>query len=263
VYPEERIRVNFQPLERERFAKYFFEVWDALSARESELGTLPRYLQLLTLVSFHAFIREGVNAAVYKTRYGGEFDATNVIRHPVVAVITPLGIDYVRQLGPTIKNIAWHKAGIFKQGCRAVSAAQEESAANVIRRRAAEKGGDVLFVDGEDVALLDDAPLLRPGVQRVNCSVALAAVRCFLEERVPADGVSISREDIRQAIGRFSWPGRFQKIVEGWNYWFLDGAHNEMGVERAAQWFVEESEEYRYGISLRYHIGWIAIIINT
>jgi folylpolyglutamate synthase len=84
------------------------------------------------------------------------------------------------------------------------------------------------------VALLDDAPLLRPGVQRVNCSVALAAVRCFLEERVPADGVSISWEDIRQAIGRFSWPGRYQKIVEGWNYWFLDGAHNEMGVERAA-----------------------------
>ena len=88
---------------RELFARYFFEVWDILS-RDSD--KLPRYLQLFTLVSFHAFIKEGVEAAVFETHHGGEYDATNVIEHPVATVITTLGMDHIQQLGPTIKDIA-------------------------------------------------------------------------------------------------------------------------------------------------------------
>lgn len=35
---------------------------------------------------------------------------------PVVTGITALGIDHVVVLGTTIKEIAWHKAGIYKVG---------------------------------------------------------------------------------------------------------------------------------------------------
>lgn len=203
---------------------------------------LPRYLQLLALVSFHAFIKEGVEAAIFETHHGGEYDATNVIEHPIATVITPLGMDHVNQLGPNIENIAWHKAGILKSGSTAISSTQEYPAAEcMLRNRANEKGVKIHFVKN-DASLPLDAMQLKPDVQRANCSVALAAVRYFLEQK---DVPSLSSADIRQGVGQFFWPGRFQVLVEGKFKWFLDGAHNEMSVGKAAEWFVESSTGQR------------------
>ncbi|RMJ11948.1 hypothetical protein CDV36_008391 [Fusarium kuroshium] len=238
IYPEERIRLDFQPIERDPFAKYFFEVWDALT-RSSD--TLPRYLQLLALVSFHTFIREGVEVAIVETHHGGEYDATNVIEHPVVTVITTLGMDHVKQLGPTIESIAWHKAGIFKTGCPAISSVQDASAAEVLRSRSSEKGANLEFVE-LDSALPEDAPQLRPDVQRINCSVAVAAVDRFLQEK---NAVPLSSSDKAQGIRQFSWPGRFQHVIEDKFNWFLDGAHNEMSVVKAAEWFIDSTQAQR------------------
>jgi len=187
--------------------------------------------------------------AIYDTHHGGEYDATNVIEHPAATVITALGMDHVQQLGPTIENIAWHKAGIFKRGAHAFSSPQEASAAEVLRARAAEKGVHLQFVEN-DPDLLADAPQLKPDVQRVNCSVALAAVRYFLEDgatkNISKGTPQLSSSDILQGIRQFSWPGRFQTIVEGTFSWFLDGAHNEMSVGKAAEWFIESSQGKRY-----------------
>ncbi|KAJ8118410.1 hypothetical protein OPT61_g620 [Boeremia exigua] len=241
IYPEERIRINFQPISRDLFTKYFFEVWDALSKGDGSSQASPRYLQLMALVSFHAFISEGVEAAVYETHHGGEYDATNVIEHPIVTVVTTLGMDHVKQLGPTIESIAWHKAGIFKSGSRAVSSPQEASAAEFLRSRASEKDISVQFVDN-DPSLPADMLQLKPDVQRTNCSVALAAVRCFLEEKAAKGMASLSSSDIIQGISQFSWPGRFQVLQEETCTWFLDGAHNEMSVTKAAEWFIESSQ---------------------
>jgi folylpolyglutamate synthase len=222
-------------------------VWDALSKDDGSLQTLPRYLQLIALVSFHAFIKEGVEAAIFETHHGGEYDATNVIEHPVATVITSLGMDHVKELGPTIENIAWHKAGIFKSGSHALSSPQEASAAEVLRRRASEKSINLQFVEN-DPSLPVDALQLKPNVQRMNCSVALAAVRYFLEEKAPINAAPLSSSDILQGISQFFWPGRFQLLVEGAFNWFLDGAHNEMSVSKAADWFIESSQGQRCSV---------------
>ncbi|EEU39597.1 uncharacterized protein NECHADRAFT_4290, partial [Fusarium vanettenii 77-13-4] len=229
IYPEERIRLDFQPIDQNLFARYFFEVWNALTGSSE---TLPRYLQLLALVSFHTFIREGVEAAIVETHHGGEYDATNVIEHPILSVITTLGMDHVKQLGPTIEDIAWHKAGIFKTGSPALSSLQEASAAEVLRSRSSEKGVNLEFVELNST-LPEDAPQLRHYVQRINCSVALAAADRFLREK---NAGPLSSSDKAQGISQFSWPGRFQHMVQDKFNWFLDGAHNEMSVVKAAEW---------------------------
>ena len=220
-------------------------MWDALSRDSSSRPQgLPRYLQLLTLVSFHAFIKEGVEAAIFETHHGGEYDATNVIDQPVVTIVTSLGMDHVKQLGPSIENIAWHKAGIFKRGSYAFSSPQEPSAAEVLQSRASDKDVCVQFVEN-DPCLPADSLQLKPDVQRMNCSVALAAVRQFLHEKAPKDAAPLSSLDILQGIGQFSWPGRFQLLVEPPFNWLLDGAHNEMSVSKAAEWFIESSQGQR------------------
>ncbi|KAI1321403.1 folylpolyglutamate synthase [Xylariaceae sp. FL0255] len=238
VGPEERIRINFEPIDQALFAKYFFEVWDKLST----VADQPRYLQLYFLLATHVFMREGVEAAIYETHHGGEYDATNVLHQPVATIITPLGMDHAKQLGPTINNIAWHKSGIFKTGSIAFSAKQEPGPENVLRERAAEKQVECHFVPDDDTELPEDSLQLKPDVQRGNCAVALACVRAFIDKLAPRHNLGpLQREDIRNGVNNFAWPGRFQYINDGNRHWFLDGAHNEMSVVKAAEWFIEAS----------------------
>jgi folylpolyglutamate synthase len=193
----------------------------------------------------HAFVREGVDAAILETHHGGEYDSTNVIKKPIVTAITPLGMDHVKQLGPSIENIAWHKAGIFKPGAPAFSALQETAALEVLQKRASDKGVSLQFVDN-DSSLPAHSPQLKPDVQRTKCSVALATVRSFLDQKPQENCFSLSPSDIHRGISQFSWPGRFQLVVENNLQWFLDGAHNEMSVVKAAEWFIDVSKMQRY-----------------
>ena len=220
---------------------------DDILARQhpEDFDTRPRYLQLLALLSFHAFIREGVDTAIFETHHGGEYDSTNFIEKPVVTAITTLGMDHMKQLGSTIESIAWHKAGIFKPGATAFSAPQRTAAAEVLRERASEKGVSLQFVD-PDPSLPTNKVQLKPDVQRTNCSVALAAVRSFLDQKTIKNRSNLSSSDVIQGISQFSWPGRFQLVTENQFQWFLDGAHNEMSVIIAAEWFLEASKIQRY-----------------
>ena len=96
-FARERIKINNEPLSEEKFAKYFFEVWDRLdqSAQAAgedpaDLRTKPQYFRYLTFMAFHAYISEGVDAAVIECGIGGEYDCTNVIPKPVAGAITSL-----------------------------------------------------------------------------------------------------------------------------------------------------------------------------
>ncbi|EQL36415.1 folylpolyglutamate synthase [Blastomyces dermatitidis ATCC 26199] len=184
--------------------------------------------------AFHTFVKEKVDAAIFETHHGGEYDATNVIPKPVVTGVTSLGMDHISQLGPTIEDIAWHKAGIFKAGTPAFSVLQEDRPSVALSKRAAEKGVDLTFVSTNE-ALFDGGGVLNIPVQRLNCSLALEIARAFLKLKEPED--TIDAEDISRGIKTFSWAGRFEVIEDGISRWFLDGAHNMMSLEQAVQWF--------------------------
>ena len=249
VHPEERIRINYKPLSRDLFAKYVFEVDEILSfGNDRQIELRPRYLQFFALLAFHTFIREGVDAAIVEAHHGGEYDSTNVVK-PCVTAITTLGLDHVKQLGSTIESIAWHKGGIFKLKVPALSAEQSPAALEVLRKRALEKHARFLVpLLGSGPALPLDLVQLKPEVQRINCTLALAVVQTYLrrmsvkKDAKIGDYSALTPSDITQAVEQFSWPGRFQIVVKGQNQWYLDSAHNEMSVGEAAKWFIEASE---------------------
>lgn len=151
-------------------------------------------------------------------------------------------MDHVEQLGPSIENIAWHKAGIFKHGSPAFPTSQEPAAATVLQQRAKEKSMTLKFI-GVDPKLPRNAFALKPEVQRKNCSLAIALANNFLQVKAPQERCYLASQDILQGIEQFSWPGRYHHIVDGNHQWFLDGAHNELSIQKAAQWFVETSSE--------------------
>ncbi|KAI4229803.1 MAG: hypothetical protein L6R36_000590 [Xanthoria steineri] len=238
-YVQERIQINSRPMSEILFAKYVFEVWHGLSGK---ISPGPRYLQLLFLISVHAFIREGIDVAIYETHCGGEYDATNVIQKPIVTGVTTIGMDHVEQLGPLLENIAWNKAGIFKPDSPAFSTFQEPAVATVLQQRANEKSVALQFI-GVDPTLPHDARALKPEVQKMNCSLAIVLANTFLRVKAPRDSCTLTSQDIVQGLEQFLWPGRFHRIVDGNHQWFLDGAHNELSIPKAAQWFVEATLE--------------------
>jgi len=99
---------------------------------------LPTYFRFLTLMAFHVFMSEKVDAAVLEVGIGGSYDATNVIERPAVTGITSIGIDHQALLGNTRAEIAQHKSGIMKPGVAALSVEQLDDAAQVVAQRATE-----------------------------------------------------------------------------------------------------------------------------
>ena len=65
-------------------------------------------------MALYVFARERVDVALLEVGIGGQYDSTNVVRHPVVCGVSSLDYDHVNLLGHTLPDIAWHKAGIFK-----------------------------------------------------------------------------------------------------------------------------------------------------
>ncbi|PYI22215.1 FolC bifunctional protein [Aspergillus violaceofuscus CBS 115571] len=253
-FARERIQIDNAPLSEEKFAKYFFEVWDRLddAARvagedPTNLRTKPQYFRYLTLMAFHTYIREGVDAAVIECGIGGEYDCTNVIPKPAATAITSLGIDHVAMLGNTVEEIAWHKGGIIKSGTKAFSAPQPPSAEKVLFERAAEKGTSLEIVRGHPELKTDGGVKLglAGDFQYTNAAVAVATAAEFLRTvgigEVPSN---ILQEPLparfRKGLEEARLGGRCETRSEKHITWYIDGGHTLESIRLAGQWFASQ-----------------------
>lgn len=248
----ERIRINSLPITTEKFTKYFFEVWDRLDLYNAKEGLgptdKPPYFRFLTLMSLHAFLSEGVDAAVYEVGVGGEYDATNIIAQPAATGISMLGIDHVAVLGHTIEEIAWHKAGILKHGSPAFTVEQLPGAMGVVSQRAKEKGValNVVPVDPRllDVKITPDAKF-----QKQNASLAISLTEAVMQRLEPNFELRSGHlpKEFVEGLEKVALRGRCETKVEGNIRWFIDGAHTADSLKVSAQWFGGESSKYAAG----------------
>ncbi|KAF4125081.1 folylpolyglutamate synthase [Geosmithia morbida] len=245
----ERIRINSTPISEGLFTKYFFDVWDRLEkatvAANDDIapGSKPAYSRYLTLMSWHVFLQEGVDAAVYETGIGGEFDATNLVERPVATGITTLGIDHVFALGDTVDKIAWHKAGIIKKDSPAFTVKQVPEAEKVVLERATEKSVDlkVLSVDPrlQGVRIRPDTLF-----QKNNASLAIALAETALAKidgRQSNDNGERLPETFVRGLEGVVFRGRCEVKVEDNVTWHVDGAHTVDSLRVSSEWFAEET----------------------
>jgi dihydrofolate synthase/folylpolyglutamate synthase len=201
------------------------------------------YFEITTAAALYLFAEEPADFLLLEVGLGGRFDATNVVDHPLGAIITPVSIDHVEYLGPTIEAIAREKAGILKKGAPAVVARQTDKGLAAIDKEA-RKLGVTPFVMGQDFdgyaqngrfVYQDEAGLLDLPMPRLagphqldNAAVAIAAARRF--------GLPVSDADIAKGVTSVEWPGRLTPIkgalardlAPNQELW-LDGGHNEAG----------------------------------
>ena len=203
------------------------------------------YFEAITGLAFLWFADRPVQLGVFEVGMGGSWDATNLVAGDA-AVITPIGMDHVAELGPTLADIAGEKAGIIKEGKAATIRDQDPVAAQVLRARAEEVGATLLW-EGEAWEVLD--PLIAVGGQAFglrtpratyedlyvpvfgryaarNAAAGAVAFEAFtgsaLDEGVLRDGLAALRTP-----GRLEVVGHEPAVV-------LDGAHNAPGAEALA-----------------------------
>lgn len=289
VEVRERFQVNGQPLSREKFVSYFWDVYNKLEATKVQNNdSMPAYFAFLTIMALHVFQKEQTDVTILEVGIGGQYDSTNFVRKPVVCGVTSLGLDHVSILGNTIEKIAWQKAGIFKPGIPVFTSPQPPGALEVLHERAKEIG-----------CKLELAPTFssyqRPGekfklgiaghMQKVNASLALQLTRVWMKSQgaLPdeiVNGVTdsvISDETLNgfsdsvtngyknvdvaksfpllpaviDGLVECKWLGRNQTIKKNKLTYYLDGAHTIESIQQCVDWFQKHSKREADNISGR------------
>ncbi|XP_031143139.1 folylpolyglutamate synthase, mitochondrial [Sander lucioperca] len=269
VQVRERIRINGQPIGKELFTKYFWQVYGRLDeTKDAHGGTMPAYFRFLTILAFHVFLQEKVDLAVIEVGIGGAYDCTNIIRRPWVCGISSLGIDHTQILGDTIEKIAWQKGGIFKPGVPAFTVKQPEDAMVMLRNRAKEIRCPLWVCPDLEDYQTDCGPL-RLGLagqhQRSNATLALQLSHTWLQKRCLPDksfsSTSVENTGVLEVttfkpspimvkgLADTEWPGRNQTLKHGAVTYFLDGAHTMRSMQACVDWFRETAAQHESNAS--------------
>ena len=235
----ERIQLDGVPLEEEPFWQAALVVREVERRLFEEWGAF-NYFEILTAMMFVVFQQEAVDLAIIEVGIGGLLDNTNV-GHPLVSVITTIGLDHQDLLGSTLEEITAQKAGIIKSGQQVVVGPVTRECMDVIRSTASKQGATVQAF-GEDFSLVEDSYqdteltisleqlALKGAFQKENATVAIRAFRAWME----ATGRSAQAEFIEAALRVVSWPGRMEALQDT-PLVMIDGAHNLPAIERLVQ----------------------------
>lgn len=196
------------------------------------------WFETIACAAFEAFAATPADFLVLEVGLGGRLDATNVIKRPAAALVTPIALDHMQFLGSTLAAIAAEKAGIFRAGAPAVIGPQTPEAMAAIERAAAEAGatlhacgaawtfwrdsGRLVFQDSNGLADLDP-PRLFGDHQYANAALAVAAAR--------AAGLGLPDRILSKGIGAARWPARLQRLKAGPIVDLFDGAETEIWLD--------------------------------
>ncbi|OYW05650.1 MAG: hypothetical protein B7Z61_05425 [Acidobacteria bacterium 37-71-11] len=258
VAVEERIRVGGATIARDRMA----ELVAALS-RFPDLS----YFETLTCAALFEFAERKVDIAVMEAGLGGRWDASAAAA-PVVALLTNVGTDHMRWLGPTRAAIAAEKAAALS-GREAIVGIWDDEVEAVIRASAApgtpislasdwatvrgHRAPDTrprnrvqgaagpsapsaaLFGQGvtfEVGATRGEARLPLAGEHQLgNLTLALAGAAALAKHGL---GPALEAVAIRRGIEAVEWPGRLQWCRAFGRELLVDGAHNREAMAALA-----------------------------
>lgn len=184
-------------------------------------------------LAFQFFAQENCDYAVIEVGIGGEHDKTNVII-PEVSVITTIGLDHEKIIGPTLKDIAKEKSGIIKSNKPVVLGNVPQDVLEILLKKAQSENSKS-FLLGRDfqikimldmIEYQDSKNLynfaLRPLVEAYDIGVAVQAIQLLQ--------LDLDRKKIEEAINETRIPGRYD-VIQTSPEIIVDGAHNLQAME--------------------------------
>ncbi len=226
------------------------------------------FFEITTCAALLAFSEIPADIVILETGLGGRLDATNVIDHPLLTIITHISLDHQQYLGETIEEIAFEKAGILKKNVPVISVTQQKNVRQILQKQAFEKGTAALWLEGKEYRYHQEfdaqewdyilgsrvkhhlpAPYLKGAHQYQNAACALSA----LYQLASHGFLTIDDAFVKKGFADTRWPARLQPIDSFWQEIFqlthqpqsvwLDGSHNVMGAAMLRDFIMAENRK--------------------
>ncbi len=234
----ERMRVDGKNIDNDVLA----DITTRVRPIADSMTDKPTEFELITAIAFQYFYEAGCDLVVLEAGMGGRLDSTNVIRDPLLSVITGIALDHVDYLGDTVEKIAAEKAGIIKDNAPILYGGEDMAAHAVIKGAADARGSKFYDIDYSEIENLSsdlsgtsydfgdhkDIKIKLLGLyQPKNSALVLRAID-ILRNR----GLNIPENAVKEGLIAAKWQARFE-IISHDPLVIFDGAHNPQGIESA------------------------------
>lgn len=233
----ERIVINGEEVTDRVFEESFKRIKKISEDMVKDGFTHPSFFEFLFGMAMDIFKDSDTDYIILETGLGGRLDATNVITHPVITVLTSISLDHTDILGDTYEKIATEKAGIIKAGVPVLFMNKRKDVTEVFIRKAEEKNAPVTVLEPEDIKdiVIKDKNIdfclhnkyydneifsvqSKAEYQAENASLAATA----------AAMLSVDCTSVKEGLSSVVWIGRMQRMDDGF---VIDGGHNDDGIE--------------------------------
>lgn len=236
----ERIQIQNIPIDDDKFIELGLKIKDCCKEMVGQGEEMPTFFEYITAMAFLYFVDQKVDIAIIETGIGGTYDGTNIIKNPLVSVITSIGMDHMALLGNTIQKISREKGGIIKENSHTVLYDSDKSVYNIIKGICEAKNN--LLFPSQETHIKDDhygmdgtrftashprfvykdiyLQLLGP-YQVSNAITTLMTI-----ESLKLQGYQIPKDTVYKGLKNAKWPGRMEMIQKSPTI-IIDGAHNE------------------------------------
>lgn len=223
----ERIKIDGKPISKAAVIDFISK--NRAFLEENELS----FFEMSVGLAFDHFAKRKVDIAVIEVGLGGRLDSTNIIT-PEVSLITNIGLDHVDLLGKTLREIAYEKAGIIKEGVPVIVSERQEEVADVFEAVAKERNTTIGFASNTITSVYQTA--LLGHYQNKNVKGVIAALKAL-------NGFEITERHVKaglhNVVANTGLLGRWQilrhnpKVV-------CDTAHNEEGLRVVLRQLLDE-----------------------
>lgn len=238
----ERMQICGQMIPKEELAALTEELLPLIQEMEQDGDALTEF-EFITALAMEWFARSKCDVVVLEVGLGGRFDATNIIKTPLVSVIMSISLDHTGILGDTVEKIAFEKAGIIKEGGdTVVFSRQDYGAMQVMREAAQQRNNSFCVAEPEEMEQVESDLLGTRFVYRgalmhmpligehqvLNAATVLAALDVLRRK-----GFKLPLQAVAEGFAQVSFPARLELLSKN-PIFLLDGAHNPNGVQALA-----------------------------
>lgn len=236
------ILMNGKKISDQQFLLLFNDIYPVVQSLDQS-GIYATEFEIITAIAFLYFASHA-DIALIETGMGGRDDTTNCFQ-PILSIITNVDNDHANFLGKTLKEIAFHKAGIIKHKVQTIVGDVDKEAFTVMESEAKRKLAP-LYLLGKDFTYeiveqkgkeqifiwrhMDKEMKIRISMlgdhQVINCSLALMALQVIEE-----NGINLHLTKTIDGVSSATLPGRFEKFTQKKQTIILDGAHNIASIQ--------------------------------
>ena len=217
VCHQDRFMINGKMMSDEELLNYI----------NRNLETIEKYdlamFEIDFIIMLQYFKEQQVDIALIEVGIGGRNDKTNMI-YPIASIITNVGKDHLAQIGPTLKDVAYEKAGIIKQNVPSFIGKMSGELVEVFQKEAKKRNSKLSVVTVENPYQEIEIILGMDGYYHYkNACMAIEVVKSVFP--------NITNQMIQKGLQMAKWPGRFEKFNYENATIYLDGAHNLDAIE--------------------------------